>query len=160
MQIRDFQSDDTDVVNELAFTAFTQFENEYADWNAFSQNLRKMSLLASTGEIIVAIDDGRIVGAVAYVGPGKPKANFFDPAWPIIRMLVVAPDKRGKGIGRLLTDECIRRAKRDKANSIALHTSPIMKNALSMYLRMGFALLTEAPPIHGVQYGVYIKSLN
>jgi GNAT superfamily N-acetyltransferase len=105
-----------------------------------------MSDLAERGEIIVAEIDGRIAGGVAYVGPGKPKAAFFDPAWPIIRMLVVDPAARGHGLGRALTEACLHRARRDAAPVIALHTTPIMTVALPMYLRMGFRFLRDAPP--------------
>lgn len=66
---------------------------------------------------------------------------------------------RGKGIGRALTNECLARAKRDGANVIALHTSPIMTVALPMYQRMGFVKLRDAPPIFGVEYAVYTKAL-
>ena len=74
-------------------------------------------------------------------------------------MLVVDPDARGQGIGRRLTEECIARARRDKAPLIALHTTSIMTVAQPMYLRMGFELIHEAPPIFGVRYAVYTKKL-
>jgi ribosomal protein S18 acetylase RimI-like enzyme len=74
-------------------------------------------------------------------------------------MLVVKPARRGHGIGRLLTEECIHRARRDNSSIIALHTTPIMTVALAMYLRMGFAKLRDAPDIYGVPYGVYTKTL-
>ena len=103
---------------------------------------------------------GRIVVAVAYVGPGAPKAAFFLPEWPIMRMLVVDPDARGQGIGRALAEECLRRAERDGAAEFALHTSEIMAVALPMYRRMGFTLAARAPDIHGVEYGIYVKALD
>jgi ribosomal protein S18 acetylase RimI-like enzyme len=74
-------------------------------------------------------------------------------------MLVVDPTTRGRGLGRALTDACIARARRDGATVIALHTSPIMTVALPMYRRLGFEQVREAPPIHGVAYAVYLKSL-
>ena len=64
-----------------------------------------MSALANAGEIIVSEANGKIVGAVAFVGPGKPKAEFFRLEWAIIRMIVVAPASRGHGIGRALVEE-------------------------------------------------------
>ena len=57
-------------------------------------------------------------------------------------MLVIDPGARGRGLGRLLTEECVRRARRDGAPTVALHTSPIMEVALPMYLRMGFTQFT------------------
>lgn len=125
-----------------------------------SSGVGNMASLAQSAEVIVASSSDAIVGAVAYVGPGRHKAEFFKAEWPIIRMLVVEPAARGRGIGRTLTEECVRRAIRDDAKEIALHTSPVMKIALSMYLRMGFHWVSEAPSILGVPYGIYLKSLN
>jgi ribosomal protein S18 acetylase RimI-like enzyme len=93
-------------------------------------------------------------------GMDKPKPPFFDPGWPVIRMLVVAPPARGKGLGRRLTEACILRAHRDGAPLIALHTTPVMEVALAMYQRLGFLPLREAPPVYGVPYSVYIKTLT
>jgi ribosomal protein S18 acetylase RimI-like enzyme len=97
---------------------------------------------------------------VVYVGPGKPKSDFFEMEWPVIRMLSVDTPYRGHGIGRALTLECVRRAERDGSPVIALHTSSIMEVALPMYTRMGFMFHREAPSLFGVPYGVYLKNLG
>ena len=158
--LRNYTDRDAAHINELAVTAFEQFRSEYSDWPAMQAGLRRMSALAEIGEIIVAEWQDRIIGAVAYIPPGGPKATFFDQPWPIIRMLIVAPDARGGGTGRALSEECIERARQDGSHVIALHTSPIMKVALPMYLRMGFHLVREAPPLYGVPYAVYLKHLT
>jgi ribosomal protein S18 acetylase RimI-like enzyme len=120
-----------------------------------------MAALAETAEIVVAEDAGRIAGAVAYVPPfAQPRAGFFRPEWPIIRMLVVDPAARGRGIGRALAEACAERARRDGAHAIALHTSPAMEVALALYLRMGFALERQVPDRFGVPYAVYVKALG
>lgn len=158
--LRDYQPADAEAVRHVALAAFAQFEQDYSDWPTFTANVAKITALSRTGEIIVAEDAGKIVGAVAYIGPRQPKPPFFDPAWPIIRMLVVDPFARGKGIGRQLTEECVRRAERDQSPMIALHTTPIMTVALPMYLRMGFEKVREAPDISGVPYAIYVKRLD
>jgi ribosomal protein S18 acetylase RimI-like enzyme len=158
--IRDFRQSDTTRVNALAIRAFEQFKDAYEDWPALQAKIGNLSALADVGEVIVAEVGGRIVGAVAYVGPGAPKAAFFRPEWSIMRMLVVDPDARGLGIGRVLAEECLRRAKRDQASVFALHTSELMQVALPMYQRMGFEWASSAPAIHGVEYGIYVKELD
>lgn len=158
--IRDFLPSDATQVNALALRAFDQFKDAYQDWPAFQAKIGNMSALADVGEVIVAEVRGRIVGAVAYVSPNVPKAEFFRPEWSIMRMLVVTPDSRGRGIGRALAEECLRRAKRDQASTVALHTSELMEVALSMYQRMGFKWVASAPAIHGIEYGVYVKELD
>jgi GNAT superfamily N-acetyltransferase len=159
VRIRDFSEADGPALNSVALAAFSQFQDQYSDWPAMADGVSRMSQLASTGEIVVGECHGRIVGGVVYVPGGRPKAAYFDQTWPIIRMLVVAPDARGQGIGRRLTEECILRARRDKAPLIALHTTKIMSVAQPMYLRMGFELIRDAPPIYGVPYAVYTKTL-
>ena len=157
--LRDFRDTDAVQVNRVALAAFDEFKSRYADWPAMVSAVAKMSGLADAGQIIVAERDERIVGAVAYIPPGCPKAPCFDRSWPIIRMLVVDPACRGCGVGRALTEECIERAGRDGSRVIALHTSPIMTVALPMYIRMGFRLLRHAPPIFGVPYAVYLREI-
>ena len=157
--IRDFVEADADEVNRLAVDAYAPFAPHYSDWPAMAASLAKMSTLSATAEIIVADAGGRIIGAVAYVPAVAPKPAFFDAEWPTIRMLAVDPAARGSGVGRALTQDCLARARRDRAKLIALHTSPIMTVALSMYLRMGFTRLRDAPSFLGVEYAVYTKAL-
>ena len=159
IRIRDYQGSDADNLNRVAIAAFSQFHEHYQDWPAMLAGLSKTSDLSASGEVIIAELQHAFAGAVAYFGPDRPKAPFFDQRWPIIRMLVVDPAFRGKGIGRALSEECIARARRDGSPIIALHTSPIMSVALPMYLKMGFVKAHDAPPIFGVAYAVYTKVL-
>ena len=164
IRLRDYQRADAENLNRIAVSAFDQFRDHYDDWPAMRAGLLKTSALAASGEVIIAELQtaelqNKIAGAVAYFGPNSPKAAFFDQRWPIIRMLVVDPAFRGKGIGRALSDACIARARRDESPIIALHTSPIMSIALPMYLKMGFVKAHDAPPIFGVAYAVYTKAL-
>jgi GNAT superfamily N-acetyltransferase len=159
IRLRDYQSSDAENLNRIAVSAFDQFREHYDDWPAMRAGLSKTSDLGVSGEVIIAELQGTFAGAVAYFGPNSQKAAFFDQRWPIIRMLVVDPAFRGKGIGRALSNACIARARRDGSPIIALHTSPIMSVALPMYLKMGFVKAHDAPPIFGVAYAVYTKAL-
>jgi len=154
--IRDFLEKDADAVNHLAVAAFAEFQTAYSDWTAMVANLSKMSTLTAVGELMVAERIGMIIGAVTYVAPHRPKAEFFDGGWPIVRMLVVDPKCRGQGIGSALMQECVRRAKRDGADVLALHSSPIMIAALAMYRDMGFAYRRDGSPVFGVPTAVYV----
>jgi GNAT superfamily N-acetyltransferase len=158
-QIRDYLSTDAENLNRIAVSAFEEFRDQYQDWPAMRAGLSKTSALSATGEVIVVESQNRFAGAVTYFGPNRQKAAFFDQRWPVIRMLVVDPEFRGKGLGRALSMECIARAKRDRSTMIALHTSPIMTVALPMYLRMGFVKAYDAPPVFGVACAVYTKAL-
>ena len=160
LRLRDFRAADAPRINRLAVAAFAQFKPHYSDWPAMVASLGQMATLAESGDIILAEHAGQIIGAVTYVAPGRPKPSCFDAGWPIIRMLVVDPDSRGLGTGRALTEECIGRARRDGSPVIALHTSPFMTVALSMYVRMGFERVREGPFIFGAPSAVYLKHMQ
>ena len=122
--LRDYQPSDATAVNAVVQAAFAEFREAYTNWNEFSRGFGTMVSLADASEIIVAESDGNLVGAVAYVGAGKPKRDFFPSEWPIVRMLVVLPSCRGFGIGRALMQECVRRAERDAQSSSLCTRAP------------------------------------
>lgn len=158
--LRDYVQEDAAGVDALAVLAFSQYSGDFNDWRTMKARLGATSKLAGVSQIIIAEEDGKIVGAVGYLPPHSPKLEFFKPEWPLIRSLVVDPAARGRGIGRMLAEECVARARRDGAAEIALHTSPIMKIALPMYIRMGFVRYAAAPPLFGVPYDIYVKPLT
>jgi GNAT superfamily N-acetyltransferase len=85
-----------------------------------------------------------IVGVVTFYPHGGPVAappeaqTPFPSTWAMFRLLAVALDRRGTGLGRLLTETCLSRARTLGATHLALHTSDVMALARAMYLRMGW----------------------
>jgi GNAT superfamily N-acetyltransferase len=73
--------------------------------------------------------------------PGRGEADRL--AYPEVRLLAVAPAARGRGVGRRLMDECIRRARLSGAKALTLHTTDMMTVALQLYERMGFVRATD-----------------
>jgi len=45
---------------------------------------------------------------------------------------------RGQGIGKLLTSECIKKAKDKKLSQVVIHTTMAMQTAWKMYENIGF----------------------
>ena len=62
--------------------------------------------------------------------------------------IAVRPEARGKGIGRLLLRECIRRGKNSRSRSIFLEVRPGNEPAHSLYRREGFRFV-------GIRKGYY-----
>jgi ribosomal protein S18 acetylase RimI-like enzyme len=52
--------------------------------------------------------------------------------------MAVTENYRGKGIGRMLAEEAIRRIKNLGAKKIYLETSRELENALALYIKLGF----------------------
>jgi ribosomal protein S18 acetylase RimI-like enzyme len=158
--VRPYLDADREAVNAVARAAFAQYADDYADWPTFIEGIGKMADLADNADLLVAEQDGIIVGAVAHVGPGRPRAAFFPIEWSVIRMLVVDPTRRGQGAGRALADGCLRLAGEAGAPAVGLHTSPIMAPAPRMYEKLGFVRDMDLAPIRGVAYGRYVLPLS
>ena len=154
--IRPYETRDAAGANAVARAAFAQYERHYDDWPAFIQRVGRLDALADEGELLVAEQDGAIVGAVLHVAPGRPRSAIFPPEWSVVRMLVMAPAARGRGAGRRLMAACLRCARNAGAPAVALHTSPAMATALRMYETIGFVRDRDIPPIHGMAYGRYM----
>jgi len=65
--------------------------------------------------------------------PGEPEAL------PEVRLLAVRPGARGGGVGAALMNECSRRARAAGAPALGLHTTDMMRAAVRLYERLGFA---------------------
>ena len=62
----------------------------------------------------------------------------IEPGTINLRMLGVDPEARGRGAGRALVEECVRRARAARLNAVTLHTIAEMKVAQRLYESMGF----------------------
>src|SRR5262249_59792847 len=88
---------------------------------------------AKEAELVVAVDDDRIVGSVTYAPHGSRYAELAGPGEAEFRMLVVDPAAQGHGIGAALIGECLRRARQSGAGTVRLSTSPTSATAHPLY---------------------------
>jgi ribosomal protein S18 acetylase RimI-like enzyme len=158
--VREFRRDDAAEVNRIAVAAWDQYRTTFTDWPRTGPRFAATANLAHKLNLLIAQDDTTILGFVGYIAPGRPRERAFRRDWATIRMLSVDPIARGHGVGRLLTENCIARAKRDGASVIALHTSSVMEVALALYIRLGFTYLRDIVDRHGVHYAIYMLSLS
>ena len=159
VSVRSYREQDAARLKQIVGLAWRQFAAHFSDWPAFETRLLRIEQLAAQAELIVAESEGVVAGFVGYAGRGVPKADFFEPDWAVIRMLSVDPAMRGRGMGRILTEACMARARAESAEVMALHTSPIMTHAEPMYLRLGFKRVRALPEVFGVSYYLYTKNM-
>jgi ribosomal protein S18 acetylase RimI-like enzyme len=97
---------------------------------------------AAGADVLVAVDDetgGMVVGGVTYApDPSSTSAEFSDPDAAGIRMLAVAADAQGRGVGEALTRACVDRARAAGRGQIVLHSTDRMATAHRLYERLGF----------------------
>jgi predicted N-acetyltransferase YhbS len=158
--VRDARPNDRDAIRELTLSAYAEYGGvmEPDAWAGLSAAVR--AALASTDpmERIVADDDGTLIGSVLlYPASANAYGELAGAAKdPELRLLAVSREARGRGVGRALVDECIRRARLAGATALGLHTSQSMVAAVQLYERMGFERAPELdfqPPGAEVVWG-------
>jgi ribosomal protein S18 acetylase RimI-like enzyme len=135
-EIREARPEEYEAAGELCVLAYGALGD--SDLGYFEE-LRDVATRADVVPVLVAVQsDGTLLGTVTYVpGPG-PYAESDDPHDAAFRMLAVAPWAQGRGVGRALVDECIRRARADQRRGIKILTRPVMRVAHRMYESIGF----------------------
>jgi ribosomal protein S18 acetylase RimI-like enzyme len=98
---------------------------------------------ARAATLLVAVDDGEVVGTVTYVRHGERYAEVSRPGEAEFRMLGVAPGAQGRGIGRALVQACIDRASAEGCTALVMCTDVHMETAQGLYERLGFRRAPE-----------------
>lgn len=145
--VRDAREEEHAAVRALTLRAYAEYARvmEPSAWAGLDEAVRRTVDTDAGAERIVAEHEGRIVGSVLLFPASTATygGSVEAPPWPELRLLAVAPEARGMGVGRLLVDECVRRARAAGATELGLHTSKSMVAAIAMYRRMGFARAPE-----------------
>lgn len=90
----------------------------------------------------VVVADDRIIGAVAINGQDA------DTVGARLRWLIVAPEHRGKGIGKVLMREAVAFSRHARFRRVWLTTFAGLDAARCLYEREGFRLLEEREDAH------------
>ena len=120
-------------LNEEWITTFFKMEEE--DYHALDQP--NEYILDKGGHIFIALYRGEPVGACALIKMG-------DGGYEMAKMAVSA-EAKGKGIGLLLGQACVEKAKALGAHRVYLESNTRLKPAINLYHKLGFRKVTGAP---------------
>ncbi|MFD8406221.1 GNAT family N-acetyltransferase [Streptomyces anulatus] len=117
--------------------------------------LRAVGQRAAEAEVLVALDAHEaVLGGVTYAAPGTPWRDIAGPDEAEFRMLAVAREGRGRGVGEALVRACVERARStDGVRALVLSTQPAMLAAHRIYRRLGFLRTPERDwePVPGLR---------
>ena len=141
IEIREARPDEYAAAGGVTADAYREFAREGdPDWHAYLERIADVGDRATRTTILVAVDDTRILGSATLELDGRTEAEDgpLAPHEAHIRMLGVALDARGRGIGRLLMQTCERRAGESGRTLVTLHTTQRMRAAQGMYEALGY----------------------
>jgi ribosomal protein S18 acetylase RimI-like enzyme len=149
-----------DVAGELVVQAYRTLGDSGDEF--YERELRDVAGRAATSDVLVAESEGRIVGCVTHVDGLKALSEVEDPDASTIRMLGVATEARGRGIGEALVRTCVDRACRSGRSRVRLDTRTSMTSAHRLYERLGFRRDPEHDwsPAPGIRLIAYVLDLE
>lgn len=137
-QVRSARPDELPAIGSL--TASVYLAEGFAGPD-YAARLADAPTRARLGDLLVAVDAGRLLGAVSLFTQtaGGDWAEDATEGEAVLRMLVVAPDARRRGVGAALTTAAMHRATQLGCDRVVLSSHPGMHAAHRLYARLGFA---------------------
>jgi ribosomal protein S18 acetylase RimI-like enzyme len=151
--------DDHERAGEVTVAAYADFTRGPAD--GYVARLRDAATRDREAELWVATPEDRddeILGCVTLCPPGSPWRELSGgPDEGEFRMLAVAPEARGRGVGEALARMCLDRFRAEGARAVVICSLPQMTSAHRIYERLGFRRVPELDwsPVPGVELHGY-----
>ncbi|OOQ59090.1 bifunctional helix-turn-helix transcriptional regulator/GNAT family N-acetyltransferase [Mucilaginibacter pedocola] len=136
VQIVDYRLEHAQAFKQMNEEWISQyFKMEESDYKSLDHP--QEYILDKGGHIFIAIYNGEPVGACALI---KMNDEMFELA-----KMAVSPKAKGLGIGYLLGQACINKAKAMGATKLYLESNTILKPAINLYHKLGFKKVTGIP---------------
>lgn len=159
--VRKAREEEWDAVGSLterAYRAYGYFDNGIAP--GYAVELADARPRAAAAELWVAVDgEDRLLGTVTICHPGTEYAEISRPGELEFRMLAVDPTARGRGIGGVLIQSVLDRARDLAIPRVVLCTQDRMKSVHRVYERHGFTRLPDRdwdplPDVHLIGFAL------
>jgi ribosomal protein S18 acetylase RimI-like enzyme len=143
LEVRPVEPDEYEAAGAVVVHAYEALGNEMTSFG-YADELRDVAHRVTGSEVIVALQDGTLVGCVTFVPDmTSPWAEGVAEGESAVRMLGVDPQAQGRGAGRALLQACIDRAAELGSEAVFLHSTKQMEVAQQMYLRTGFVRVPD-----------------
>ena len=117
-------------------------ETEQPGYYQMLKNIGTLTTNPETELLIAISSEAQIAGAVVYFGDmkyyGSGGTATSESNSAGFRFLAVDPKVRRQGIGNLLIEECIRKARESHRTQMIIHSTKAMQTAWKIYLNLGF----------------------
>lgn len=144
--IRNAKPGEFDDIGQLMVEVYSQLEGfptpaEQPNYYNMLANIGEFTQKPGTELLVAVSPNDKVVGAVVYFsdmqyyGSGGIATKELNTSG--FRLLAVDPLTRGAGIGKLLTNECIGKAK-EEGHQLIIHSTKAMQTAWKMYEKLGF----------------------
>jgi GNAT superfamily N-acetyltransferase len=145
--VRNARKEEFESIGKLMVHAYSTLEGflkveEHPNYYNTLANIGELTNKPATELLVAVSPTGDICAAVVFFsdmaqyGSGGTATQEKNSAG--FRFLAVSDAARGTGLGKLLTYECIDRAKRMNLKQVIIHTTMAMLNAWKMYEKIGF----------------------
>ncbi len=141
MEVREAASDEHEAAGRVTADAYRGLVHD----PAYLERIADIAGRAGRTIVLVAVEEGGIVGSLTLELDGRVNAadESLPPDRAHIRMLGVAPDRQGRGIGSALMRSAEDRARRAGKREITLHTTAPMTAAQAMYRSLGYERMAD-----------------
>jgi ribosomal protein S18 acetylase RimI-like enzyme len=152
MRLRRARPEEHAAIGDLTVAAYTEFAED--DVDGYALFLRDAARRDREAELWVATPDDseEILGTVTICPEGSAWREVARPGEGEFRVLAVAPEARGQGVGAALLTLVVERFRREGAPRIVMSTQPTMHAAQHIYETAGFVRMPERDwsPVPGV----------
>ncbi|HEU0087431.1 MAG TPA: GNAT family N-acetyltransferase [Pseudonocardiaceae bacterium] len=157
LTVRPARCDELDKVGRLTLEAYLA-DGMVSAGGPYAAELADAAWRARDAELLVAADpEGALLGTVTVCPPGSRLREISQPGELEFRMLAVAPQVRGRGVGAALVSAVLARAAELDAHRVVLSSAEGMYAAHRLYTRLGFTRLPgrDWSPVPGLRLLVF-----
>jgi len=158
MHLRRARPEDYDAIGAVTLAAYQPQLDESS--SSYAEHLGNAEARDHQAELWVAVapDDREVLGTVTVCREGSPWREIAAAGEGEFRMLAVAPQAQGRGVGEALVRHVLDRFREEGATAVVLSTRSIgTAEAHRLYERLGFVRCPERDwsPLPGVDLITY-----